>query len=225
MWGPVATQSHTMSTHSSHFSYLKNLVLPWCLTFWTDLKWGHSRHKNEPLILTWINMCWEQPPEALRWRPLPRRVSLPSTQATATRMHSWTPRSASRWVSTSLLTDSVDSYLTSLPTLFPEPGWVCRTGKERLDSLVNSLWRKYFLKKIKHCSHAHKPLTESTRTHRTKQVLTHSLLLPHFTLLAKLPKHLWLLFLTFGFKYLSWFFKMWFLYPLNRQNYDPYFTI
>lgn len=144
MWGPVATQSHTMSTHSSRFSYLRNLVLPWCLTFWTDLKWGHSRHKNGPLILTWINMCWEQPPEALRWRPLPRRVSLPSTQATATRMHSWTPRSASRWVSTSLLTDSVDSYLTSLPTLFPEPGWVCRTGKERLDSVVNSLWRKYF---------------------------------------------------------------------------------
>ena len=47
--------------------------------------------------------------------------------------------------------------------------------------------------KLRHCSHAHKPPTESTRTHRTKQALIHPLLLPHLTLLAKLSKHPWLL--------------------------------
>ena len=147
VWGPMAIQSHTMSTRSSCFSYLRNLMLPLCLTFWTDQKWGHSSHKNWPIILTGINMYWEQSPKS-HWEEdhYPVKLLCPAHRPQLPGYAYGPPGLPHLWSPTShLLTDSIDSYfLTSLPTLFPEPGWVCRTGKKRLDSLVNSLWRKYF---------------------------------------------------------------------------------
>lgn len=180
-----------MATYTSGFSYLRNSMLPSCLTFWTDQKWGHSSHRNWPIILLCINTGSESSPKS-HWdenrqpveflcpanRPQPPGHThgpqgLPDTRPPPP-FSSLTPLILS-------ISSNAVSWITEYQfATHNREGKVGLPGEQSLEEV--------FLK-IKHCSHAHKRLTESTRTHRTKQVLIHPLFLPHLTLLAKLSKH------------------------------------